>query len=151
MNILLYNQYSHWLHYKKHINQSSSSLNVVSDRSWTDTSKNSLFSFRYVLDIRSSDKISITTTFKQPINGLYNEAINTFLDSHPINFVLVVKPPFNTDEKLELPTENRVNIAESRFGYYNILNSYFWSFDPSTFNICSTYIFVVCSLKSFNI
>lgn len=75
-----------------------------------------------------TDQISITNNFRQDLNDIHNEAINTFIDSLSVSSLLRAETPPIAELQLELPRETRVTpvqlpptIARNHSGYWSRL------------------------------
>ncbi|XP_054088079.1 uncharacterized protein LOC128922244 [Zeugodacus cucurbitae] len=83
-----------------------------------------------------TDQTADANSFRHALNAIHSGAINTFIDSLPVNGVLKTKPPPIADEELELPRETRVTLAQLRSGYCSRLNSYLSRLNPDIQNTC---------------
>ncbi|CAD7011414.1 unnamed protein product [Ceratitis capitata] len=57
------------------------------------------------------------TTYRQALDAIHQESVNTFMDSLLVNGVLGEIPPPIADNELELPRETRVTLTQLRSGY----------------------------------
>lgn len=59
-----------------------------------------------------TDQISDATNFRQGLNAIHSGVINTFTYSLSVNGVLGDQPPPIVEQKLELPRESRITLAQ---------------------------------------
>lgn len=76
-----------------------------------------------------------STNYKNIEKVIHSGAINSFIDSRPVNCFLGVETPFIAERKHELTHERRVDLAQLRSGYSSRLNSYISRIDPDILNI----------------